>query len=154
MCENCNQDFTIINKNIYFFENYYIKKILNNYNISNDLIHIIQEFLYPESYTVFSDKKTRNKELNCDPDDYFIYTINEYNLCIKCFIVGIDYCLTEKTVLPHLRNDINYFLDNDENIIKKYYKKYKYDLPTFYYCKYYRDKNIKLVNNKIKIKSY
>ena len=57
--------------------------------------------------------------------------------------------------LPYLRRDIYYFLnDNNKNIIKKHYKKYKYILPNNYNCTYYRNQELIKVNNKIKIKKY
>ena len=152
-CDNCKELFKEINENIYFFENFYINKLLEKYKIDTYLNKNIKEFLYPLNYNVFSEKKSRNKNIDCDPDDYFIYETKITKLCFKCFLVGIDYCLELNNNLPYLRRDIFYFLnDNNINIIKKHYKKYRYILPNYYNCTYYRSQELIKVNNKIKIK--
>ena len=154
-CDNCKITFKKINKNIYFFENYYINKLLEKYKIECYLNKNIIKFLYPLNYNVFSERKSRNKKFDCDPDDYFIYQTKITKLCFKCFVVGIDRCLSLSNNLPYLRRDIYYFLnDNNKNIIKKHYKKYKYILPNNYNCTYYRNQELIKVNNKIKIKKY
>ena len=116
-CINCKELFKEINENIYFFENFYINKLLEKYKIDTYLNKNIKDFLYPLNYIVYSEKKSRNKNIDWDPDNYFIYEIITTKLCFKCFLAGIDHCLSLNNNFI-FRRDIFTLNENNINIKK------------------------------------
>ena len=101
----------------------FTNKILNNYKLPNDIVNIIQEYIYGNHnkpikfiYEV-KDRKTWDLHYGYFNIDYdlFVYRITN-------FIIYKHIYFDEKRLIPYLRNDKLFFINNiNHNIIYDYY---------------------------------
>lgn len=149
LCYNCHKDHYQCSINFYKDEIDTIGNILSNKDIYlKTITYKIVEYIYnTHGHYIDYTQKSRG--------EVYTYCIN---VCTKCFQSGIYLSLKKQNRLPFLRNDICYFISennpaplspnelNDlDNKIKKKFKKYIF--PSRYSCTYYRQPQPEFINN-------
>lgn len=163
-CKVCKRDFNEARNNLYKDALNVIRNSKNFQKLPSVLIEKIVEMVYPKKVAVTWERKTRchchvcrrwplsdsithsssdseyseeSEEENdyCENDGY-IYYICKIDLCVQCFLEGIERVMINSDTLPFLRIHSNAFF----NKIPVCIDPYKYIVPSCYHITYYRRK--------------
>ena len=163
-CKVCKRDFNEARNNLYKDALTVIRNGKNFQKLPSVLMEKIVEIAYPKTVAITWERKTRchcrvcmgwppsdsisdlsseseysdeSEEENdyCENDGY-IYETSKADLCVQCFLEGIERVMINSDTLPFLRIHSNAFF----NKIPVCIDPYKYIVPSCYHITYYRRK--------------
>lgn len=166
-CNACKRDFNEARDDLYKDALTAICDSKSFEKLPTVLIEKIVEMVYPKTVMIIWERKTRcnshmwyyrapienimhssseseySEESGEDNDYYendgYLYYMCKDDLCIQCFLKGIERTMINSNTLPFLRIHINAFFNKKK---PDCINPYKYIVPSLYHITYYRRKNL------------
>ena len=154
-CKACKRDFNEARNNLYKDALTAISDSKSFEKLPTVLMEKIVEMAYPKTVTIIWERKTRCccrgrrrcrscrrvSRMHWDDNDYYendgyLYYTCKADLCVQCFLEGIERVMINSDTLPFLRIHSNAFF----NKIPVCIDPYKYIVPYYYQITYYRRK--------------